>query len=53
MIRLLLVLAAAPALLAQQSTADVVRGHVTSDSGKTLVGATVVVTRFVRTPMKI
>ena len=28
-----------------QSTADVVRGHVTSDSGKTIVGATVVVTR--------
>ena len=30
---------------AAQSTADVVRGHVTSDSGKTVTGATVVVTR--------
>jgi hypothetical protein len=28
-----------------QSTADVIRGHVTSDSGKTVIGATVVVTR--------
>jgi len=28
-----------------QSAADVVRGHITSDSGKTIVGATVVVTR--------
>src|SRR3954466_12054781 len=28
-----------------QSTADVVRGHVSSDSGKTIIGATVVVTR--------
>src|SRR5215217_4658968 len=30
---------------AAQSTADVVRGRVTSDSGKTIIGATVVVTR--------
>ncbi len=28
-----------------QSTADVVRGHVSNDSGRTIVGATVVVTR--------
>src|SRR4051812_39262813 len=34
----------APCALAQ-STADVIRGHVTSDSGKTIAGATVVVTR--------
>jgi len=35
----------APCLAAQQSTADVVRGHVTTDSGKTVIGATVIVTR--------
>lgn len=42
---LLVALAVAARDVAAQSTADVIRGHVTSDSGKTVIGATVVVTR--------
>jgi hypothetical protein len=41
---LLALLLAAP-YAAAQSTADVIRGHVTTDSGKVVTGATVVVTR--------
>jgi hypothetical protein len=41
---LVALLVAAPCAAAQ-STADVIRGHVSSDSGKTITGATVVVTR--------
>jgi hypothetical protein len=42
---LLVALAISGRGLGAQSTADIVRGHVTSDSGKTVIGATVVVTR--------
>src|SRR5947209_3552055 len=44
-LRLILVAFAITRAVAAQSTADVVRGRVTSDSGKTVIGATVVVTR--------
>lgn len=42
---LLLVFAAFGTARAQQPSADVVRGHVTNDSGHVVIGATVVITR--------